>query len=83
MVHRLDNTLGYNPLRLASYARATGAEDTVALPEQRRFSALMPGYHSLMADLLGLPNPLSRALRAALHPNRYIVRAIGRQQPLL
>ncbi len=38
---------------------------------------------ALAADLLGLPNPLSPALRAALHPNRYIVRAIARQQPLL
>jgi len=38
---------------------------------------------AIAADLLGQPNPLSRALRAALHPNRYIVRAIGRQQPLL
>ena len=38
---------------------------------------------AVAADLLGLPNPLSPALRATLHPNRYIVRAIARQQPLL
>jgi hypothetical protein len=54
MVHGLDNTLGYNPLRLKLYSIATGAEDHVALPDQRRFSALMPGYRSLLADMLGL-----------------------------
>ncbi len=54
LVHRLDNTLGYNPLRLGLYSRATGAGDHVALPDQRTFSALMPGYRSLLADMLGL-----------------------------
>ena len=54
MIHRLDNTLGYNPLRIKSYAQATGAEDHVALPQQRVFSALMPNYDSLLADMLGL-----------------------------
>jgi hypothetical protein len=54
LVHELDNTLGYNPLRLGLYSKATGAEDHVALPDQRRFSALMPGYRSLLADMLGL-----------------------------
>ncbi|WP_441511941.1 hypothetical protein [Bosea sp. TAF32] len=54
LVHELDNTLGYNPLRLGLYSKATGAGDQVALPDQRTFSALMPGYRSLLADLLGL-----------------------------
>lgn len=54
LVHHLDNTLGYNPLRLGLYSKATGAEDQVALPDQRKFSALMPGYRSLLADMLGL-----------------------------
>ncbi len=54
LVHDLDNTLGYNPLRLGLYSRATGAGDHVALPDQRTFSALMPGYRSLLADMLGL-----------------------------
>ncbi|CAN7583452.1 hypothetical protein LJR009_005108 [Bosea sp. LjRoot9] len=54
LVHELDNTLGYNPLRLGLYSKATGAEDHVALPEQRQFSPLMPGYRSLLADMLGL-----------------------------
>lgn len=54
LVHGLDNTLGYNPLRLGLYSQATGAGDHVALPDQRSFSALMPSYRSLLADMLGL-----------------------------
>lgn len=54
LVHELDNALGYNPLRLGLYSKATGAGDHVALPDQRSFSALMPGYRSLLADMLGL-----------------------------
>lgn len=54
LVHQLDNTLGYNPLRLGLYSKATGAGDHVALPDQRTFSSLMPGYRSLLADMLGL-----------------------------
>lgn len=54
MTHRLENTLGYNPVRLGLYSRATGADDHVGLPDQRKFIGLMPSYRSLMADLLGL-----------------------------
>ena len=54
MTHRLENTLGYNPVRLGPYSRATGAEDHVGLPDQRKFSMLMPSYRSLLADMLGL-----------------------------
>jgi hypothetical protein len=61
MTHGLDHTLGYNPLRLGDYSLATGAGDHVALPDQRRFSPLMPGYRSLLADMLGLRFIASRA----------------------
>ena len=54
LTHRLDHTLGYNPVRPGAYARATGAGDTVGLPDQRKFTALMPSYRSTLADLLGL-----------------------------
>ncbi|WP_293862036.1 hypothetical protein [uncultured Alsobacter sp.] len=54
MVHRLDHTLGYNPIHLDTYTRATGAQDHVALPDQRTFSPLFPSYRSLLADMLGL-----------------------------
>jgi hypothetical protein len=51
---RFENTLGYNPIRLGDYSRATGAEDTVGLPDQRKFSPLFPSYKSPLADILGL-----------------------------
>jgi hypothetical protein len=54
LTHGLENTLGYNPLRLALYSKAVGAEDHVGLPEQRKFSPLFPSYRSTLADLLGL-----------------------------
>mgnify|MGYP001765568584 CR=1 FL=1 len=54
MIHGFDSTLGYNPLRFAYYAKATGAIDHVAIPEQKEFSALAPSYDSLLDDMLGL-----------------------------
>jgi hypothetical protein len=65
MVHGFDHTLGYNPLRIAEFAEATGASDVVAKPEDRKFTPLFPSYHSLLADMLGLrliisPIPIER-----------------------
>jgi hypothetical protein len=54
LTHGLENTLGYNPVRLALYSRAVGADDHVGLPDQRRFSPLFPSYRSTLANLLGL-----------------------------
>jgi hypothetical protein len=54
LTHRLENTLGYNPVRLHLYTEATGAEDTVGLPDQRNFPPLFPSYRSTLANLLGL-----------------------------
>jgi hypothetical protein len=54
LTHGLENTLGYNPVRLARYSAATGAEDHVGLPDQRQFSPLFPSYRSPLANLLGL-----------------------------
>jgi hypothetical protein len=54
LTHRLENTLGYNPVRLGLYSKATGAIDTVGLPDQRELSPLFPSYRSTLADLLGL-----------------------------
>lgn len=54
VTHQLDHTLGYNPLRLGLYSRAAGAGDTVANPEQRIFTPLMPSYDSKLAAMLGL-----------------------------
>lgn len=54
LTHRLEHTLGYNPVRPGAYSRATGAGDTVGLPDQRKFVPLFPSYRSTLADLLGL-----------------------------
>ncbi len=54
LTHKLENTLGYNPVRLGAYSRATGAGDTIGLPDQRKFSPLFPSYRSRLADMLGL-----------------------------
>ncbi|HEV3397192.1 MAG TPA: hypothetical protein VG100_13680, partial [Xanthobacteraceae bacterium] len=54
MIHGFDHVYGHNPLRLATFAAATGVGDTVATPEQRTFSPLYPSYRSPFADLVGL-----------------------------
>ena len=54
MAHELENTLGYNPVRLRLYSEATGAEDTVGLPDQRKIAPLFGSYKGVLADLLGL-----------------------------
>jgi hypothetical protein len=54
LVHKIESTLGYNPLRMGFYSSATGAEDHVAGWDQRRFGKLMSGYRSAFSNLLGL-----------------------------
>jgi len=60
MVHGFDHTLGYNPLRIAEFAAATGAGDGIANPEDRKFTPLFPSYKSMLADMLGLRLIISR-----------------------
>ena len=45
---------GHNPLRLKWFYDATLANDTVAAPDQRRWSPLYPSYRSAFADLFGV-----------------------------
>lgn len=54
MIHQLENVLGYNPLRVGHYGAAVGARDHVPWWDYRKFSPLMPGYRSPLANLLGL-----------------------------
>lgn len=54
LVHGLDHSLGYNPVRLKLFTGATGATDHVAIPDQRHFSALAPSYTSPLYALMGL-----------------------------
>jgi hypothetical protein len=54
LVHDFDHLFGHNPLRLADFARATKVADTVAVPDQRRFSPLLPSYNSPLENLFGV-----------------------------
>jgi hypothetical protein len=54
LVHDFDHLFGHNPLRLADFARATNVADTVAVPDQRRFSPLLPSYNSPLENLFGV-----------------------------
>lgn len=54
MTHGLENTLGYNPLRLDVYTRAVGAGDVSGSPGDRKFPPLFASYRSPLADHLGL-----------------------------
>jgi hypothetical protein len=54
LIHDLDHLFGHNPLRLADFARATAAADTVADPEQRKFTPLLPSFRSTLEDLFGV-----------------------------
>jgi len=53
LVLRIENTLGYNPLRYAAYDAATGARQNSHRPE-RTFGTLMSDWTSPFADLLGV-----------------------------
>lgn len=54
MVLGLEDTIGYNPLRLADYERAVGPGENAADPNLRQFPGLFRGYRSRLASLLGL-----------------------------
>ncbi len=54
LVHGLDHLFGHNPLRLRAFTEATNASDTVAVPEQRQFSTLLPAYNSPLENLFGV-----------------------------
>ena len=54
LIHGFQHDLGYNPVRLSWFVDATGAQDQVAVPEQRPFAPLFSSYRSLMADMLGV-----------------------------
>lgn len=54
LVHGLESTLGYNPLRLGYFVTATGALDHVSGIDQHRFGPIYPSYRSPFANMLGL-----------------------------
>ena len=54
MVLGLEDTIGYNPLRLADYERAVGAGENAVDPNLRHFPGTFRGYRCSLANLLGL-----------------------------
>jgi len=54
LVQGFDHLFGHNPLRLREFAEATRVADTVAVPDQRPFSPLLPSYNSPLENLFGV-----------------------------
>jgi hypothetical protein len=54
LIHDFDHLFGHNPLRLKDFVRATAAPDTVAAPDQRTFTPLLPSYRSTLENLFGV-----------------------------
>ena len=54
MVLQLEDTIGYNPLRLADYERAIGPGENAVDPNLRHFPGTFRGYRCRLAGLLGL-----------------------------
>jgi hypothetical protein len=74
MVLKLENTIGYNPLRIDGYERAVGPGDNAGDPNLRHFPGTFRGYKSHLAGLLGLEflvldRPLTRLPRRVPRPS--------------
>jgi hypothetical protein len=54
MMLGLEDTIGYNPLRLADYERAIGPGENAVDPNLRTFPGTFRGYRCRLASLLGL-----------------------------
>ena len=54
MALKLENTVGYNPLRIDGYERAVGPGDNAGDPNLRHFPGTFRGYKCKLAALLGL-----------------------------
>lgn len=54
MVLELEDTLGYNPLRIDDYQRAVGTGQNSEDPVERHYPGTFRGYRSPLASLLGI-----------------------------
>ncbi len=54
LVHGFEHLFGHNPLRLKTFQDTTHASDTLAGPDQRVFSPLLPSFRSTLEDLFGV-----------------------------
>jgi len=80
MVLGLENTLGYNPLRIAEYERAIGPGENAGDPNLRHFPGTFRGYKCKLASLLGLQylvldRPLARLPRHIPRPKASLIHA--------
>ena len=69
----LENTLGYNPLRIEDYERAVGPGENAVDPNLRHYPGTFRGYGCTLASLLGLEylvldRPLNRMPRHVPRP---------------
>lgn len=80
MVFKLEDTLGYNPLRIADYERAVGPGENAQDLAARRFPDTFRGYKCKLAALLGLEylvvdRPLDKLPRHFPRPNASLIYA--------
>ncbi|MBY6242285.1 hypothetical protein [Methylosinus sp. Sm6] len=73
MMLGLEDTIGYNPLRISDYERAIGPGDNAVDPDLRHYPATFRGYRCMLARLLGLDylvlgRPLARMPRHMPRP---------------
>jgi hypothetical protein len=54
MIHGFDHAMGYNPLHMADFTEAMGAEDHMGTAPRRAFTPLYPSFRSTFADMMGL-----------------------------
>jgi hypothetical protein len=74
MMLGLEDTIGYNPLRISDYERAVGPGDNAADPNLRHYPGIFRGYKCKLAALLGLDylvldRPLARMPRHMPRPD--------------
>ncbi len=94
MVLELENTLGYNPLRIADYERAIGPGENAADPNLRQFPDTFRGYKCRLAQKLGLdylvldrpleklPRHVPRPQATAIHSGEGVhIYRLGRAEP--
>ncbi len=74
MMLGLEDTIGYNPLRISDYERAVGPGDNAVDPNLRHYPGIFRGYKCKLARLLGLDylvldRPLARMPRHMPRPS--------------
>ena len=82
LVLKLENTLGYNPLRIDDYERAVGADQNCENLPDRHYPGTFRGYNSRLASLLGLEylvldRPLTELPRYVPRPKAEAIYASG------